>query len=297
MESIEEVISEQEENDKNNLSKSELKKLENEKRIKRIHELMELIDKANEEIENYQDELWDLLKTQIKLPNKQKRERKARVERNDDEEEACDETGRKKDKKDVKDISKKISPFDRFFKPYVNENVDKEITDPIVLIKVDSIKKQRPRAVSYDDTDKNIKKKKIDHFEVTDIFQIEGIEHEFVRECLEKCDIVGDMRLFRRIFIKNIPKDQQIVRYLGGKNYQVKRNDLWIEDNGNYIKGVLSKIYEKSYIIVNELDNYSGNIDQFLINQDHITQFDDDKYMEKLLSQISTIIDIKNKGT
>jgi hypothetical protein len=38
-------------------------------------------------------------------------------------------------------------------------------------------------------------------------------------------------------------------------------------------------------------------VDQFLINQDHITQFDDDKYMEKLMSQISTIIDIKSKGT
>ena len=57
------------EQDKNNLSKSELKRIETEKRVKRIHELMELIDKANEEIQFYQDELWDLLKTQIKLPN------------------------------------------------------------------------------------------------------------------------------------------------------------------------------------------------------------------------------------
>ncbi len=312
MESVEEtkevsehIVTEQEEKecDKNNLSKTELKRLENEKRIKRIHELMELIDKTNEEMENYQDELWDLLKTQIKLPNKQKRERKPRIERNEEEEEVTGDEGKKKEKKEkekeVKDISKKISPFDRFFKPQVIEKpqVDQEISETITLTKVDSIKKQRARAVSYDDLDKNIKKKKIDHFEVTDIYQIEGIEPEFVRECLEKCDITGDIRLFRRLFIKNIPKEQQIVRFLGGKNYQVKRNDLWIEDNGNYIKSVLSKIFEKSYIIVNELDHYNGNIDQFLINQDHITQFDDDKYMEKLLSQISTIIDIKNKGT
>lgn len=293
------------EQDKNNLSKSELKRIETEKRMKRIHELMELIDKANEEIQVYQEELWDLLKTQIKLPNKQKRERKVKVEKHDEEEDALtsdENNGKKKEKKEkeIKDISKKISPFDRFFKPHVNEEDkdDKEVSDPIVLTKVDSIiRKQRARAVSYDDIDKNIKKKKIEHFEVTDIFQLEGIEPEFVRECLEKCDITGDIRLFRRLFIKNISKDQQIVRFLGGKNYQVKRNDLWIEDlNGIYIKTVLAKIFEKSYIVVNELEHYTGNIDQFLINQDHITQFDDDKYMEKLMGQISTIIDIKNKG-
>jgi hypothetical protein len=285
------------------LDKRELKKLETEKRVKRIHELMELIDKANEEIQIYQDELWDLLKTQIKLPNKQKRERKAR--RNDDDEKGEDETenenNKKKEKeKKEKDISKKISPFDRFFKPIVPEsNVENQddVKEPIILTKVDSLKKQRARAVSYDEIDKNIKKKRIEHFEVVDIYQIEGIEPEFVRECLEKCDITGDIRLFRKLFIKNIPKDQQIVRYLGGKNYEVKRNDLWIDDlNGNYIKNVLAKIFEKSYIIVNELEHYNGNIDQFLINQDHITQFDDDKYMEKLMGQISTIIDIKNKN-
>ncbi len=307
---VENVISETEQ-DKINLSKSELKRIETEKRVKRIHELMELIDKANEEMQNYQDELWDLLKTQIKLPNKQKRERKVRVEKQDDEEEVGtgdenNNTCKRKEKKEKepKDISKKISPFDRFFKPVVQPHQEiagsrqeEEISETISLTKVDSIiKKQRARAVSYDDLDKNVKKKKIEHFEVTDIFQIEGIEPEFIRECLEKCDITGDIRLFRRLFIKNIPKEQQIVRYLGGKNYQVKRNDLWIEDNGNYIKGVLSKIFEKSYIVVNELEHYNGNIDQFLINQDHITQFDDDKYMEKLLGQISTIIDIKNKG-
>lgn len=296
---IEHVEHVDQESDKNNLSKSELKRLENERRVKRIHELMEMIDKANEEMQNYQDELWDLLKTQIKLPNKQKRERKIRIE--DEEEVGTGDEGKKEKKekrekeKEPKDISKKISPFDRFFKPQVVEE-EQEVPEAIVLTKVDSIKKQRARAVSYDDVDKNVKKKKIEHFEVTDIFQIEGIEPEFIRECLEKCDITGDIRLFRRLFIKNIPKDQQIVRYLGNKNYQVKRNDLWIEDNGNYIKGVLSKIFEKSYIVVNELEHYTGNIDQFLINQDHITQFDDDKYLEKLIGQISTIIDIKNKG-
>lgn len=282
------------------ISKSELKRLETEKRIKRIHELMEMIDKANEEIQIYQDELWDLLKTQIKIPNKQKRERKPRNEQNEiDDINDIGETGEnenKKKKEKEKDISKKISPFDKFFKPTIMEKED-EVTLPITLTKVNSIKKQRARAVSYDDIDKSIKKNKIEHFEVTDIFQMEGIEHEFVRECLEKCDITGDIRLFRRLFIKNIPKDQQIVRYFGGKNYQVKRNDLWIDDlNGIYIKSVLSKIFEKSYIIVNDLDHYNTNIDQFLINQDHITQFDDDKYMEKLMSQISSIIDVKNKG-
>ncbi len=103
----ENVISETEQ-DKINLSKSELKRIETEKRVKRIHELMELIDKANEEMQFYQDELWDLLKNQIKLPNKQKRERKVRVEKNDDEEEVEGDNSqvkrKEKKEKEIKDI-------------------------------------------------------------------------------------------------------------------------------------------------------------------------------------------------
>jgi hypothetical protein len=269
------INSDNEEN-KNNLSKTEIKKIETEKRIKRIHELMQLIDKANEEIHIYQDELWDLLKTQIKLPNK--RERKIK----DKNEKDKNENNNNNNENNIEKVEKKPSPFDRFFKPVIKNN------EPSPIIQ----KKPRPRAISFDD---NTKKDRIDNFEYIDIFQINGIEPEFVRECLEKSDINGDLKLFRRIFIKNIPKDQQLLRYTGGKNYMTKRNDMWIDDlNANYIKHVLCKIYQNSYMSVNDLEHYNGNIDQFLINQDHISLFDDDKYIEKLLTSVTSIIDIKN---
>ncbi len=270
-------------NNEFNVSKSELKKIETEKRIKRIHELMEFIDKANEEIQIYQEELWDLLKIQIKIP--QKRERKVNKEKEkekDIDKEKVDGNDIDNNKKEKKVVQ--LSSFDRFFKPKIN----KEQSDTLP-------QKQRPRAISFEEC---VKKDRMDNFEIIDIFQINGIQHEFVRDCLEKCDTNGDMKLFKRIFIKNIPKEEQILRFTGGKNYQVKRNDMWIDDlNGNYIKHVIRKIFENSYMVANDYDYYSQkNIDQFLINQEHITQFDDDKYIEKLMGLITSSIDIKDNN-
>jgi hypothetical protein len=124
----------------------------------------------------------------------------------------------------------------------------------------------------------------LENFEITDIFQLKDIDIDFVRECLEKCDIAGDIKLFRRIFTKGIPKDHQLLRYLGGKNYQTKRNGLWIDDlNAGYIKHVIVKIFEQSYLSVNDLEHYGDNIDRFLMNQEHINSFNDDKYIEKMI--------------
>jgi hypothetical protein len=298
------------------LSKSELRKIENEKRNKRINELMTLIDKTSLELNSYQNELWDLLKT-ITSPQTQQKPKKERIKdididaegdsgkdsgkerrnRSRSENKRVQEQGQNQVQSE--DNSKKKSGFERFFKPSIEINLEAidELQKPISTPNStsNSVKKQRARAVSYDEVEQNIKKKRLENFEVVDIYQLEGVEVPFVRECLEKCDINGDIKLFRKLFIKNIPKDEQIIRFLGGKNYQTKRNGLWIDDpNAIYIKYVISKILEKSYMIANDLEHYGSNIDQFVINQDHITQLDDDKYIEKLILQINTIIDIKN---
>lgn len=273
------------------LSKYEMKKMETEKRVKRIHELIELVQKTSDELHEYQNELVDLLKVHIVMPSfRPRRERKGRSENDEDE-----NSGKEDVKKSAATIFNKF-----FFAPPTPEEplsvpvpvaITTETPSPVTP-QTPSVKR-RARAVSYDDLEKK-SKVRMENFEIVDIFQLKNIDVDFVRECLEKCDITGDIKLFRQIFTKGIPKDQQIIRYLGGKNYQTKRNGLWIDDlNAGYIKHVLLKIFESSYISVNDLEHYGDNIDRFLMNQEHINSFTDDKYIEKLIAQITNIIDIK----
>ncbi len=284
------------------LSKAEARRLETERRIKRIHELLELIQKkseeinsANQELNTYQNELCELVKSQVSFPLiRQRRER--RNKESEDEEKGGGKGG--KSGKEEVGGEKKSPFFNKFFFVPPPPPVPPPVPEPVSHVShvkelTPSPIKRRARAVSYDELDKE-KKVKMENFEITDIFQLKSIDVDFVRECLEKCDISSDIKLFRRIFIRGIPKDQQLLRYLGGKNYQTKRNGLWIDDlNGSYIKHVLVKIYEQSYLQVNDLEHYGENMDRFLSNQEHIHEFGDDKYVEKLMNQITGIIDIK----
>jgi hypothetical protein len=277
------------------LSKAELRRLENEKRIKRIQELMELLEKLNEETQQYQNELWELLKVQIVLPpTRSKREKRIVREIADENESNTVSTDNNSKQNNLNNTGQtvvsslpknnpKIAMFEKFFK-VVQEPIAPEPLLPILPAK------PRARAISYDE---NAGNKKLVNFEIVDIFDLDDIDVEFVRNCLEKCDISGDIKLFRQVFIKKLPKDQQLVRFLGGRKYQCRRNDLWIDDhNGNYVKHVISKILEQSYLIVNDIEHY--DMDKFLTNQEHINQLCDDKYVEKLMDRINDIIDIKS---
>ena len=316
-----------------NLTKAETKRLESEKRVKRIHELMVLIEKLNEDIDAYHSELWELLRQQVVLlPVRQRRERKPReiatgsYASGDD----GDGTGtggeggggggggrhvmppipperaamlekffRSKPEEVAAAAAVKKDEFAQFGLTYVNlpGNTPEEVAARAAAAEGGGGKpvsrRARARAVSFDETQK---KPRMENFEICDIFELKGIEQEFVRECLEKCDVTGDVKLFRQLFIKNVPKEQQILRFVGNKNYQCRRNGLWIDDhNGNYVRHVIRKICEKSYLAVNELDHYEGKVDQFFANSEHILEISSgDKYMESLMSHINQIVDIKN---
>lgn len=138
------------------------------------------------------------------------------------------------------------------------------------------------------------KKKRLENFDVCNIFDEIDIDPEFVQSCLDKCDVTGDVKLFREIFVKRFTKDTMLLRYIGSRNYQYRRSGIWIDDHhGTYVRHVLLKIFEKAYMHVNELENYTNNTDQFISNQEHIIGLSDDKYYDKLMSQINAIIDIK----
>jgi hypothetical protein len=138
------------------------------------------------------------------------------------------------------------------------------------------------------------KKTRLENFDVCNIFDEIDIDPEFVQSCLDKCDVSGDVKLFREIFVKRFTKDTILLRYIGSRNYQYRRSGIWIDDHhGTYVRHVLLKIFEKAYMHVNELENYTNNTDQFISNQEHIIGLSDDKYYDKLMSQINAIIDIK----
>ncbi len=316
-----------------NLTKAETKRLESEKRVKRIHELMVLIEKLNEDIDAYHSELWELLRQQVVLlPVRQRRERKpkeiAAEGGSGSGEEGEDGMGQVEAANGEKRVKSRLPPpqpipperaamLEKFFRSKPDEaaaaatakkddfaqfglsyanipgNVPAEVAAKAEGGAGTGKRRARARAVSFDETQK---KARMENFEICDIFELKGIEPEFVRECLEKCDVTGDVKLFRQIFIKNVPKEQQILRFVGNKNYQCRRNGLWIDDhNGNYVRHVIRKIFENSYMAVNDLDHYDGKVDQFFANSEHILAISsEDKYMENLMSHINQLVDIKN---
>ena len=312
-----------------NLTKAEAKRLDAEKRVKRIHELMVLIEKLNEDIDAYHSELWELLRQQVVLlPVRQRRERKPReiatgsYASGDDgdgtgggegggggggrhhvmppippERAAMLERFFRSKPEEAGAAAVKKDEFAHFGLTYANVpgNTPEEVAAKAAAGGGGAGKpvRRRARAVSFDEIQK---KGRMENFEICDIFELKGIEPEFVRECLEKCDVTGDVKLFRQLFTKNVPKEQQILRFVGNKNYQCRRNGLWIDDhNGNYVRHVIRKIFEKSYLAVNELDHYEGKVDQFFANSEHILEISSgDKYMDNLMSHVNQIVDIKN---
>jgi hypothetical protein len=62
--------------------------------------------------------------------------------------------------------------------------------------------------------------------------------------------------------------------------------------NGTYVKNVIIKNIEDCYLAINTFDNYENNIDQLLKNQEHINKLSEEKYKDKFLNKIISIITI-----
>jgi hypothetical protein len=105
--------------------------------------------------------------------------------------------------------------------------------------------------------------------------------------------INGDIQLFKKMYIENISKEYIPIRHIK-KKFQYWINDHMKDDdtNGEYIINVILKNIELCYMKINNTDNYGDNIDQFLKNQEHINKLNDNKYKEKIMSQIIKLIDI-----
>lgn len=123
--------------------------------------------------------------------------------------------------------------------------------------------------------------------------EIFDIPNEYVKKCLEMNSIGGDIKLFKKMYIEDVPKEYLPIRHIR-KKFQYWLNGHMNDDdtNGSYIKDTICRNIESLYLKINMFENYQSNIDQFINNQDHVNKLSDEKHKEKLLLQIIPMIDL-----
>jgi hypothetical protein len=120
-----------------------------------------------------------------------------------------------------------------------------------------------------------------------------NVENDFIKKCLHMCSLNGDIKLFKKIYIDNIPKEYYPIRNIK-KTYQYWNNNHMNDDDGNgtYIKNTILKNIERAYLKINTFENYSDDTEQFLKNQEHINNIMEEKYKDKFLSKVIQLINI-----
>lgn len=115
-------------------------------------------------------------------------------------------------------------------------------------------------------------------------------EEEFVRKCLEMNSIVGDIRMFKKMYLENVSKEFYPIRYFK-KTYQYWLNGKMHDDiGGSYVKNTITRNIETLYMKLNTFEYYGEKVDKFMNNQEHICKLSDEKYKDKILQQIGQII-------
>jgi len=119
------------------------------------------------------------------------------------------------------------------------------------------------------------------------------LDQEFVKTCLLMNSINGDIRLFKKMYIDDIPKEYYPIRHIK-KKFQYWINNHMEDDhtNGKYIKDVIIKNIETCYLKINTYENFGTNAEQFMKNQEHIDNITEQKYQDKFLTQITNILNI-----
>ena len=122
-----------------------------------------------------------------------------------------------------------------------------------------------------------------------------NLDPSFIQDCLHKQSIQSDLKIFKKVYIENIPCGYYSIRNIK-KKYQYWLNGIMNDDddNGTYIKDTISKNIYNCYLNINNYDNYNEDIDQFVKNQEYILNLNEQKYKDKLFSQIIKIIQIGN---
>jgi hypothetical protein len=115
---------------------------------------------------------------------------------------------------------------------------------------------------------------------------------DFTKKCLHYCNIEGDLKLFKKMYVENVPKEYYPIRHIK-KKFQYWLDGHMNDDlNGTYIITTIIKNIEKIYLKINTFDNYISDMDQFFKNQEHINSLSEQKYKDKFLSKIIQLTNI-----
>jgi hypothetical protein len=132
---------------------------------------------------------------------------------------------------------------------------------------------------SFSNFYKDIKKEKLE------------LDNNFVKKCLESHNINSDLKIFKKIYIDNIPNSCYSLRAIKG-NYQYWLNNKMNDDdeNGTYIKDIIIHNISNAYLEANNFDDYLEDNDLFIKNQEYILNMNKQKYIDKLFTNILKLI-------
>jgi hypothetical protein len=132
---------------------------------------------------------------------------------------------------------------------------------------------------SFSNFYKDIKKEKLE------------LDNNFVKKCLESHTINADLKIFKKIYIENIPNSCYSLRAIKG-NYQYWLNNKMNDDdeNGSYIKDIIIHNISNAYLEANNFDDYIEDNDLFIKNQEYILNMNKQKYKDKLFTNILKLI-------
>jgi len=167
---------------------------------------------------------------------------------------------------------------------YISKNLEPILNLDIIK----NEKKNEPMIIQKKESDSNLSQKyyykelKIESFD---------IDENIIKKCLEMHNLAGDIYLFQKMYIDDIPKEYYPIRHIK-KKFQYWCDDHMNDDhtNGVYIRDIILKNIEECYMKVNIIENYKGKTDLFLANQEHIYNLSELKYKDKFLSKIISIL-------
>lgn len=114
-----------------------------------------------------------------------------------------------------------------------------------------------------------------------------NIDQNIVKRCLDNCNLQSDVDLFKIIYTDTTYKEYYPIRHIKKKFQYWLDNKMNDDDtNGSYIKNTILKNIEELYLKINNYENYSSNIEQFLKNQEHINILMEEKYKDRFLAKI-----------
>ena len=119
------------------------------------------------------------------------------------------------------------------------------------------------------------------------------LDEKFIHDCLNETGMNGELKIFRKIYIDDIPKEYYPIRHIKKKlQYWCDGHMNNDDSSGTYIKNTILKNIEQSYLKINTYDNFTSNVEEFIKNQEHINNLSETKYKDKFLQKIISIINI-----